>query len=185
MPWVESCQHELRASRRSFQPHWYSGDEAIPFNWFNLVNSVSQSLIRVESDKLTYPLHVILHCQIQKDERLGITRHYQHLAWIRDRCCRATRSWACELGPCLRNWLVAPQDNGRDGTMFVTVNTLPFANVLFRHPTPPHRSHNNSKISRSVKSSLCSWHKASPQKADTPQLVLMGNSWPLPSISRC
>ena len=68
--------------------------------------------------------------------------------------------------------LIASQDDGRDGSTFLTVNTVPFTNVLFHHLTPPHWLYNNSQTSRSVKSSLRSWHKACPKKADTPPSVL-------------
>ena len=54
--------------QEAFDDYDYSADQV-----HGAINSVSQSLIRVKADKLTYPLHIILHCQIQKDERLGIT----------------------------------------------------------------------------------------------------------------
>lgn len=38
---------------------------------YSAVNRVSQSLIRVEADELTYPLHVVLRYNIEKDVIAG------------------------------------------------------------------------------------------------------------------
>ena len=52
-------------------PHMIELDESFkkysPEDLYGAVNRVSQSLIRVEADELTYPLHVILRYNIEKD----------------------------------------------------------------------------------------------------------------------
>lgn len=48
--------------QEAFDDYDYSADQV-----YGAVNSVSQSLIRVEADELTYPLHVILRYNIERD----------------------------------------------------------------------------------------------------------------------
>jgi carboxypeptidase Taq len=60
-------------------------DSFSPQDIYGAVNSVSPSLIRVEADELTYPLHVILRYEIEKDV-IGGTLDVQDIPerWKRD-----------------------------------------------------------------------------------------------------
>ena len=49
-----------------FDGYDYTADEV-----YGAVNAASKSLIRVEADELTYPLHVILRYNIEKDVIAG------------------------------------------------------------------------------------------------------------------
>jgi carboxypeptidase Taq len=60
MPFWKFAHPFVKELDKSFQQ--YS-----PRDLYGAVNRVSQSLIRVEADELTYPLHVILRYNIEKD----------------------------------------------------------------------------------------------------------------------